>query len=74
MRVPRDISIVGFDGNEYADMARPRITTMRQDVHEKGRRAVQQLLEYIETGHVQQPDVQLKCTLIEQDSVRNLNE
>lgn len=74
VRVPRDISIVGFDGNEYADMARPRITTMRQDVHEKGRRAVQQLLEYIETGHVQQPDVQLKCTLIEQDSVRNLNE
>lgn len=73
VRVPQDISITGFDGNEYAEMARPKITTMRQDVREKGRRAVRQLLEYIETGDVKQPCIRLPCTLVEQESVRDVN-
>ncbi len=44
VRVPDDVSVVGFDDVEYADVAVPRLSTVRHDLREVGRRAVRQLL------------------------------
>ena len=45
LRVPQDISVVGFDDIEIAAYSQPPLTTIRQDRHALGRRAAQRLLQ-----------------------------
>jgi len=40
LRVPRDVSIVGYDDAAFASTLRPTLTTVRQSLTEKGRAAV----------------------------------
>lgn len=44
VRVPEDMSVVGFDDNPLAQLTEPALTTVRQDVNAKGRAAVSALL------------------------------
>lgn len=48
LRVPQDLSVVGFDDVPYARHLRPALTTIRQDFGELGRRAIAALLDEIE--------------------------
>lgn len=48
LRVPVDLSVVGFDDVPYARHLRPALTTVRQDFEELGRRAIGVLLDEIE--------------------------
>lgn len=43
LRVPQDVSVIGFDDAQIARRARPALTTIRQDVVAKGRAAAAQL-------------------------------
>lgn len=47
VRVPEEISIAGFDDVSYAKMARPALTTVRQNVDEKARYAVEAVTRMI---------------------------
>jgi LacI family transcriptional regulator len=51
LRVPRDVSVAGFDDIETAPYLVPALTTVRTNAEEMGRRAMQLLLE-----RVRQPD------------------
>jgi DNA-binding LacI/PurR family transcriptional regulator len=44
LRVPADLSVVGFDDIELARYTDPPLTTVRQPIHDKGREAVRLLL------------------------------
>ena len=64
LSVPRDLSVVGFDDSSLAGRVRPALTTVRQDVAEKGRTAAAALTVAIgqsrsgvvaETRHVMLP-------------------
>ena len=35
IRIPDQISITGFDDNFYAQIVRPKLTTIHQDIHQK---------------------------------------
>lgn len=48
LRVPEDLSVVGFDDVPHAKHLRPALTTVRQDFSELGRRAIAALLDEIE--------------------------
>ncbi|WP_084686186.1 LacI family DNA-binding transcriptional regulator [Bifidobacterium stellenboschense] len=50
VRVPEDVSVVGFDDHPLADVWSPAITTCRQDFAAAGRRAAALLIERIETA------------------------
>jgi DNA-binding LacI/PurR family transcriptional regulator len=53
LRVPDDVSLVGFDDVELAQYTNPPLTTIRQDRVAMGRGAVQRLIDLIEgTGEV----------------------
>jgi DNA-binding LacI/PurR family transcriptional regulator len=54
LRVPQDISLIGFDDLFIAQYTEPPLTTIRQPMREMGRRAMEllvQLLEGSETTH-----------------------
>ena len=48
LRVPDDISIVGFDGTQLADYYNPKIVTIHQNYKEIAQRSVEILLQMIE--------------------------
>jgi LacI family repressor for deo operon, udp, cdd, tsx, nupC, and nupG len=50
LRVPEDISLVGFDDNRYARIMDPPLTTVMQPARLIGERVMQRLLKEIEDG------------------------
>lgn len=45
LRVPKDVSVVGFDGTEISQLCIPRLTTIRIPLEEIGARTVKVLIE-----------------------------
>lgn len=70
--VPRDISIVSFDGTPYAKYATPQITCMKQDVSKKAEAIMTLVLKGIETKNTMSESIYLKTTLVEGSSVKKL--
>ncbi|XCP83970.1 LacI family DNA-binding transcriptional regulator [Roseburia hominis] len=69
IRVPDEISVAGYDNNEYAVLARPRLTTIHQDAPAKAQAAVEKLLAFIQgTGPVSMAE-KLPVHLVIRDSV-----
>ena len=64
VRVPEDISIIGFDDADIARMANPPLTTIRQDGIGKGERAAQALFDLINGQHPDPKDFTLPVELI----------
>lgn len=73
IKIPEEISVIGFDNLNIARYCTPGLTTIGQDVFEKGKKAV----ELIETGikyKSQEPiELVLKTKIIERESVRTLS-
>jgi LacI family transcriptional regulator len=55
LRVPQDVSVVGFDGTSLSDFCTPRLTTVKVPLQEIGARAIKVLLEQIHGG-VKEPE------------------
>ncbi|MCS6923215.1 MAG: substrate-binding domain-containing protein, partial [Fimbriimonadales bacterium] len=49
-RVPKEVSVVGFDDIALAGLAKPPLTTVRTPIHDIGLEAARALLHQIETG------------------------
>lgn len=63
LRVPEDVSVVGFDDLPYAQLLTPRLTTVRQPAHDMGFRAATALLDSLEdkeTGPFEQLPVEVQ--------------
>jgi len=48
LRVPEDVSVMGFDGTEISDLCTPRLTTIKVPLAEIGARAVKVLLQQVD--------------------------
>ncbi len=72
-KIPEDISIAGFDDNIFAEIVRPQLTTMHQDVEERGRIVVDTLLRAIHGEEIPERQFIQKTRLVVRDSVRKLN-
>ena len=62
VRVPDDLSVVGFDDIPAASWTTPRLTTVHQPIREKGRRAAHRLIEAIRSGPNHRPTVEMLPT------------
>lgn len=68
LKIPDDIAIIGFDDIELASHIQPKLTTVRQPLHELGRNAGQILLDII-TGKRKTPVHKLLRTeLVDRES------
>lgn len=68
LRIPEDISVIGFDDIPQASLIYPRLTTIRQPLDQMGREAVTLLLEQIENPTLKKRQVTLETQLIVRDS------
>lgn len=72
VRIPEDISIIGFDDLEISLITSPRLTTIHQDVEKKGVIAARMLTDYLEGKPVKERCVILPVKIVERESVRDL--
>lgn len=47
LKVPDDISIIGFDGSQLTELVRPRLTSMEQPIQDMGKITVNTLIDFI---------------------------
>ena len=68
VRVPRDISVVGYDDVDFAVMLSPALTSIRLPKYELGRAAAQLLIaETVDPGH-RHGDIRFEPELVERQS------
>jgi LacI family transcriptional regulator len=68
LRIPQDISILGFDDIPQASLVYPKLTTVHQPLNHMGRVAVRMLLEHMEAPDKQMKQVTLDTQLVIRDS------
>ena len=72
LRVPDDVSVVGFDDIPEGAFFHPPLTTIREDYDELGKQSVEYLLEIIQNPQAPRHQRVLYPTLVERKSVRAL--
>lgn len=72
IRVPEDVSIVGFDNILYARLSAPPLTTIHVDKQELGRLAVRILLEQSRCRSSAPTKTQICTRLVQRESVRHI--
>ncbi len=72
VRVPEDVSVIGFDDAEYAKMCFPGLTTIRQNIKEKGKLAAQYVIAAATNERQQEKEKIIPIELVERGTVREL--
>lgn len=68
LRIPEDISVVGFDDIEHAAFQTPSLTTVRQPLHNMGKLAAETLLSQIHSSITPKPEIAVKPQLMVRES------
>jgi LacI family transcriptional regulator len=69
LRIPEDISVIGFDDIPQAALVRPALTTVRQPLEQMGRVATQSLLDMLKDRSKKITRIELPTQLVIRDSV-----
>lgn len=73
LRVPEDISVIGFDNVELSSIVRPPLTTIHQPKYEMGRAAVEVLLQHAKQAEAPTAEHRLmEVKLVERESCRRI--
>lgn len=72
MKVPDDISIIGFDNIQYAEYMRPKLTTVSQPIREIGEMAVKTLIRLISGEKIEEKDIYLSAEIVVRESARQI--
>jgi len=71
LRVPEDLSVIGFDNIPQSAMMHPRLTTINQPLEKMGRVAAQILFELLENPQAHKPGrIELPTELVVRDSCK----
>jgi DNA-binding LacI/PurR family transcriptional regulator len=70
LKVPDDISVVGFDDISYATMITPPLTTIHQPIIEIARTAVKHLINLIESPDAEHIDLVMPTQLVVRDTCK----
>ena len=68
LRVPDDLSLVGFDGTDITEQSVPRLTSVAQPLKEMGRTALRSVLRLAAGETLDSPHVELATHLVVRDS------
>jgi DNA-binding LacI/PurR family transcriptional regulator len=68
LRVPQDVSVVGFDDIPWAAFHKPSLTTVRQPLVEMGQMAAETLIQMIEHNGEHSSEIAIEPTLVVRES------
>jgi len=71
LRVPDDVSVVGFDNVPESALTNPPLTTVDQPIHRMGAEALRLIVDLVE-GNTREPHVRLPTTLVVRGTTRPL--
>ncbi|CAN5357354.1 hypothetical protein BH11ARM2_BH11ARM2_12900 [soil metagenome] len=63
VRVPEDLSVIGFDSTEFCDQFRPALTSIAQPLYDMGTRAADLLIKGLQEPTREPPELILPCAL-----------
>jgi LacI family transcriptional regulator len=69
LSIPHELSVVGFDDTDWAEVVTPPLSVISQPVYEMGQRAVAMLLDRIDGAAGRERHVRLRARLIERESI-----
>ncbi len=69
LRIPSDVSVVGYDDREIARFMRPALTTVVLPHTAMGRQAAEALLDGQTLPGARQPQIKVDCPLVDRNSV-----
>lgn len=72
LKIPDDISVVGFDGIDYSLYFHPSITTIKQPIEEMGEMSIELLLELINNSKKKNQHIIFDTKLEERESCKDL--
>lgn len=72
LSTPEDISVIGFDDVEYAKMCFPGLTTIRQNISQKGKQAAQLMIAAATNRSLPSEEYMIPMELIERGTVRSI--
>lgn len=70
LRVPADLSLVGFDNIPESALCTPPLTTVNQPIRQMGERSIQLLLRLMRGDHVEATHITLQTDLVVRQSAR----
>jgi LacI family transcriptional regulator len=73
IKVPEDISIIGYDDVPFCEILEAPLTTVRQPVYKMGRVAAKNIIKLITSGSDEDTNVTFAPKLIVRKSVKNIN-
>ncbi|MBR2263332.1 MAG: LacI family DNA-binding transcriptional regulator [Firmicutes bacterium] len=74
IRIPEEISMIGFDNLPLARVIKPRLTMVMQPMEELAHKAAELLIDRIEENAPQTPQIiRMQAELVEGESVKSLN-
>ncbi|MBM2615589.1 substrate-binding domain-containing protein [Actinoplanes sp. LDG1-06] len=72
LTIPADVSVVGFDGLNFAEWTAPPLTTVRQPLHEMGAAAARTLLRLVNGERLDSTRIELATALVVRQSTAAL--
>ena len=67
--VPAQLSVIGFDNIPLCEYVTPKLTTISQDITQKGKYAAEMLLNLLEKGVVENKNIKMPLRIVERQSV-----
>lgn len=64
LRIPNDVSLIGFDDTIYAELLDPPLTTIAQPTTDLGRRSAELLLDRVVNGYVGKPRIEIMAPVL----------
>ncbi|CCU78018.1 periplasmic binding protein/LacI transcriptional regulator [Halanaerobium saccharolyticum subsp. saccharolyticum DSM 6643] len=74
IKVPEDISVVGFDGIDLGNYTDPALTTIKQSGYHLGLKSIEMLNQIINEGKIEDNKVFIPHKLVVRESTNKLNE
>ncbi|WP_028608900.1 LacI family DNA-binding transcriptional regulator [Paenibacillus harenae] len=72
LKVPDDMSVIGFDGSQLTELVRPRLTSMEQPIHEMGKLTVDTMLKLIDGTYQPNGDIIMDHRMVVRDSCKSI--
>jgi len=72
IRIPEDISVIGFDNTRLAEMCYPKLTTVAQPLHSIGYEAASKLDQLLNNGAIEELRTYVPHEIIVRESTRNI--